>query len=144
MKRNSVVFIDATAWLAILDENNINYNIAREFYEKLLDQNSRLVTSSVVIDETLSALKSNFGNEFAQKFLEIIDESVLSINLKVDWISRRIRRNALNNFLKSSSGDLQLRHYYINESLKRKKVDIVFSYDQNLKSFDFPVMPQHA
>jgi len=144
MKRNSVVFIDSTAWLAIIDEKNINYTVAREFYEKLLDQNSRLVTNSYVIDETLSSLKMNFGNEFAQKFLEIIDESVLSINLKVDWISRRIRRNAINNFLKSSTGHLQLRHFYINESLKRKKVDIVFSYDQNLKYFDFPVMPQHA
>jgi uncharacterized protein len=144
MKRNSVVFIDSTAWLAILDEKNINYQMAREFYEKLLDQNSRLVTSSVVIDETLSSLKMNFGNEFAQKFLEIIDESVLSINLKVDWISRRIRRNAINNFLKTGTSNLQLRHYYINESFKRKKIDIVFSYDQNLKYFDFPVMPQHA
>ena len=144
MKRNSVVFIDSTAWLAIIDEKNINYTVAREFYEKLLDQNSRLVTNSYVIDETLSSLKMNFGNEFAQKFLEIIDESVLTINLRVDWISRRIRRNAMNNFLKSSTSQLQLRHYYINETLKRKKVDIVFSYDQNLKSFDFPVMPQNA
>jgi len=144
MKRNSIIFIDSTAWLAILDENNINYKLAREFYEKLLDQNSKLVTNSSVIDETLSALKMNFGNDFAQKFLEIVDESVLTINLKVDWISRRIRRNALNTFLKSSTADLQLRHYYINESIKRKKVDIVFSYDQDLKSFDFPVMPQHA
>jgi len=144
MKRNSVVFIDSTAWLAILDEKNINHKLAREFYEKLLDQNSRLVTNSVVIDETLTSLKMNFGNDFAQKFLEIIDESVLSINLKVDWISRRIRRNAINNFLKNSTADLQLRHYYINESFKRKKIDIVFSYDQNLKYFDFPVMPQHA
>jgi predicted nucleic acid-binding protein len=102
------------------------------------------VTSNVVIDETLTALKINFGNEFAQKFFEIIDESVLSINLKVDWISRRIRRNALNNFLKTGASQLQLRHYYINESLKRKKIDIVFSYDQDLKAFDFPVMPQNA
>ena len=144
MKRNSIVFIDSTAWLAILDENNINFKMAREFYEKLLDQNARLITNNIVIDETLTALKTNFGHEFAQKFLEIIDESVLSINLKVDWISRRIRRNAINNFLKSSSKHLQLRHHYINESLKRKKIDIVFSYDQNLKSFDFPVMPQNA
>jgi len=144
MKRNSIVFIDATAWLAILDENNIHYKMARDFYEKLLDQNARLVTNNIVIDETLTTLKTNFGNEFAQKLLEIIDESVLSINLKVDWISRRIRRNALNNFLKTGTSQLQLRHYYINESLKRKKIDIVFSYDQDLKAFDFPVMPQNA
>ena len=54
MKRNSIVFIDSTAWLAILDENNINYKMAREFYEKLLDQNARLITNNIVIDETLT------------------------------------------------------------------------------------------
>jgi len=144
MKRNSVVFVDTTVWLAILDENNEYYKSARDFFERLLDQNSKLVTSNVVIDETLSSLKKQFGSDFTQKFLEIIDESVLSINLKVDWISRRIRRSALNNFLKSSANQLQLRHYYVNESLKRKKVDIVFSYDPNLRYFDFPVMPQNA
>ena len=142
MKKNSVVFVDSSGWIAILDEKNTNYLSARKYFEKLLELNTRLVTNSIVVDETLLFLKQNYGNDFAKKFLDIIDESAMSINLRVDWISRRVRRNTLNSFLKNSNKTLQVRHFYIYESLKRKKVDIVFSYDQSLKYFDFPVMPQ--
>ena len=144
MKKNSIVFVDSSAWIAILDERNANYSSAREYFEKLLELSTRLVTNSLVIDDTLLFLKQNYSNEFAKNFLDIIDESAMSINLRVDWLSRRVRRNTLNNFLKSSNKNLQTRHFYIHETLKRKKVDIVFSYDQSLKYFDFPVMPQKA
>ena len=144
MKKNSIVFVDTSAWIAVLDEKNANYTSARKYFEKLLELNTRLVTNSIVIDDTLLFLKQNYGNDFAQKFLDIIDESSMSINLKVDWISRRVRRNTLNSFLKSSNSNLEVKHFYIHESLKRKKVDIVFSYDRSLKYFDFPVMPQKA
>lgn len=144
MKKNSVVFVDTSAWIAILDEKNSNYASARKYFEKLLELNTRLVTNSLVIDDTLLFLKQDYGSEFAKKFLDIIDESAMSINLRVDWISRRLRRNTLNNFLKSSNRTLSVKHFYVHETIKRKKVDIVFSYDQSLKYFDFPVMPQKA
>jgi len=142
MKKNSVVFIDTSAWVAVINQKDDNYKSARKYFEKLLELNSRLVTNSLIIDDTLLYLKSNFGNTFAKQFLSVIDESSMSVNLRVDWISRRIRRNALDGFLKSSNNDLQIKHFYIYESIKRKKVDIVFSYDKRLKHFDFPVMPQ--
>lgn len=142
MKKNSVVFVDTSAWIAILDEKNSNYASARTYFEKLLELNTRLVTNSLVIDDTILFLKHNYSNDFAKRFLDIIDESAMSINLRVDWISRRVRRNTLNSFLKSSNKTLEVKHFYIHESLKRKKVDIVFSYDRSLKFFDFPVMPQ--
>jgi len=142
MKKNSVVFIDSSAWIAILDESNKNYSLARAYFEKILEQNARVVTNSYMVDETLSYLKSHFSSEFAQKFLAIIDDSVLSINLRVDWISRRVRRSALINFLKNSNPKMQVKHFYIYETIKRKRVDLVFSFDEALKYFSFPVMPQ--
>ncbi len=143
MKKNSIVFIDKTAWIAIVDKNNPKYELSRTYFENLLNQNVRIVTNNYCIDETVSFLRSTFGNDLAKKFLLIVDESVLSINLRIDWISRRVRRNALDNFLKNSNPDLTLEHFFIYESLKRKRVDFIFSYDTNLKNFDFPVMPQN-
>jgi uncharacterized protein len=142
MKKNSTVFIDSSAWIAILDRNNPNHKISRSYYENLLNKNIRLVTNNFCVDNTISFLKLITGNEQTKKFLSIIDESVLTINLHVDWISRRIRRNAMELFLNSSNAKLTLQHFYIQESLKRKRVDFIFSFDPLLKEFDFPVMPQ--
>jgi predicted nucleic acid-binding protein len=135
-------FIDSTAWIAIVHKQNPNHTTASEYFQQLLEEDAKLVTNNVAIDQTLSHLKSENNSELARKFLTIIDESVLTINLRMDWISRRVRRNALNQFLKSSDTHLTLSHFYINETLKRKRVDIIFSFDQALRKFGLPLMPQ--
>jgi predicted nucleic acid-binding protein len=112
------------------------------YFEKLLEDDTKLVTNNVAIDETVSYLRNEFGVEKARKFINIIDESTLTINLRMDWISRRVRKNAINNYLKSKVNELQLRHFLINETLKRKSVDVVFSFDQGFKYFNLPLMPQ--
>ena len=142
MKKNSTVFIDTSAWLAILDENNPHNAEAREYFTSLLTQSTRPVTNNIVVDEVLQEVKSRFESTTAKQFLAILDESVLSVNLRVDWISRRIRRIALDNYFKNKNDQLKIRHFYIFESLKRKRADFVFSFDTNLKYFDYPVMPQ--
>jgi predicted nucleic acid-binding protein len=142
MKKNSTVFIDTSAWIAILNKDDRHYDEAREYFTNLLGSSARPVTNNIVIDEVLQELKKSRDGQLAKSFLSILDESVLSVNLRVDWISRRIRRIALDNFFKTKNENLKLRHFYINESVKRKKADLIFSFDEILKFFDFPVMPQ--
>jgi len=136
-------FVDASAWLAILDKSDPHHQDARKYFEQLLEKDSKLVTNNIAIDETINRLKMKSGAEMAREFYNIIDESILTINLRMDWISRRIRKNALNHFLKSKEGDLQLRHFLIFETIKRKRVDIVFTFDRAFRLFDLPLMP-HA
>jgi predicted nucleic acid-binding protein len=135
-------FIDATAWLAIIDKNHPNHEAAREYFSLMLEENAKLITNNVAIDQTLVQLKNDLGPDKARQFLNIIDESVLTINLRMDWISRRIRRNGLNQYLKSTDESLVLSHFLINETLKRKRADVVFSFDPALKRFGLPLMPQ--
>lgn len=142
IKKNRNVFIDSSAWLAILDENNPHYTSARAFFKSLLEQNARLVCNSYIMDETIAQIKREVGNPLATEFLLVIEESVLTINLKIDWLSRRVRRVVLDNYIKNEQENLELRHFYIYETLKRKRIDYVFSFDKELTYFNFPVMPQ--
>ncbi len=135
-------FIDASAWLAIVDAQDANHLKAKDFFEYLLERDAKLVTNNYVIDRTLDELKHRFDIELATKFMKIIEESIITINLRVDWISKRIRRSALNNFLRSTNEDLTLYYFYLQETIKRKKVDIIFSFDQRLGEFGLPIMPQ--
>lgn len=136
-------FIDASAWLAILDKSDPHHEDARKYFEQLLEKDSKLVTNNIAIDEAVNHLKMKSGAEKAREFYSIIDESILTINLRMDWISRRIRKNALNHFLKSKESTLNLRHFLIFETIKRKRVDIIFTFDRAFRLFDLPLMP-HA
>ncbi len=135
-------FIDTSAWLAIVDKNDPQHEMATAYFRNLIENDAKIITNNIIIDETVNHIKVNLGNDLARRFLSIIEESILTINLRSDWISRRVRKNGLNFCLKSNDKELELRHYFIRETLKRKRVDIVFSFDRKLKSFGLPLVPQ--
>ncbi|MEJ2054770.1 MAG: hypothetical protein P8X42_12690 [Calditrichaceae bacterium] len=135
-------FIDGNAWIAITDKKNEYHEQSIAYFKTLLGNNTKLVTNNIAMDEALVWLKSNMGAEAAKAFLNTIDESILTVNLRMDWISRRVRRAGLNNFLKSKDPDLKLKHFLIHETIKRKRVDIIFTFDQKFKVFGIPLTPQ--
>ncbi len=137
------VFVDTSAWIAIIDENNKYHTQAVNYFTSLLGNKITIVTNNVIIDETIDYLKKEFGIETARKFNEIVNESIINVKLRMDWISRRERKMALNSFLKNKSNDLELRYFYISGTIKRKKVDIIFTLDSKLKSLELPLMPQN-
>ncbi len=137
------VFIDTSAWAAIVDENDKHHQEAVNYFTYLIVNKITIVTNNVIVDETIDYLKSEFGVDTAKKFNEIVNESIINVKLRMDWISRRERKLALNSFLKDKTSDLGLRYYYILATLKKKKIDIIFTLDDKLKNFELPVMPQN-
>lgn len=135
-------FIDGSAWIAITDQTNENHVQSKEYFKSLLEKDAKIVTNNLAIDDALQWLKKNKSATAARQFLNTVDESILTVNLRMDWISRRVRRAALNNFLKSKDIDLNLQHYFIHESIKRKRVDVLFTFDQKFRAFGVPLMPQ--
>jgi len=135
-------FIDSSAWTAIADKTDENHKAASEYFAKILESNSKLVTNNTAVDRALVQIKHQAGHKTAQKFMAVLDESILTVNLRSDWLSRRLRRNAVNLYLKSTHPGLRLEHYYIFETIKRKKVDILFTFDKELNFFGLPLMPQ--
>ncbi|RMH63867.1 MAG: hypothetical protein D6677_06140 [Calditrichaeota bacterium] len=142
MKKSSNVFVDQSAWCAIIDPEHTWHGEARTYYATLLERGARLFTNNIVLDQTISYLNQNLNSSVAAEFLSIIDESVLNVSLRLDWISRRARRNAIENLFNANNTSLNLYHFYILETLKRKRIDFVFTFDPALQAFDYPLMPQ--
>ena len=134
-------FIDGSAWIAITDRTNENHEPSKEYFKSLLEKDAKIVTNNLALDDVLQWLKKNRSAEVARQFLNNIDESILTVNLRMDWISRRVRRAALNNFLKSKDTNLELKHFLIHETIKRKRVDVLFTFDQKFKVFGIPLVP---
>lgn len=135
-------FIDTSAWLAIVDAQHEHHPQAVDYFRELLENNAKIVSNNIAIDKALIQINHRLGLKAARDFWKIIDESILTINLRMDWISRRVRRNAIAHYLKKTSEEMQLEHYFLLETVKRKKVDILFTFDDNLRHLGLPVMPQ--
>ncbi len=135
-------FIDSSAWIALVNKDDANHAAAKAYFESLLENNTKIITNNIVLDEAIDQLSKRVGKQMSRQFMQIIDESIITIHLRMDWISRRVRKQVIYQFLKTEKRTLDLRHFYILETLRRKNADIIFSFDQRLKETGFPLMPQ--
>jgi predicted nucleic acid-binding protein len=137
---NTKCLIDASAWLAVLDGKNKNHAEAKNYFTHILSSGFRIYTNNTIIDDAIQQLKL-LSPKRASYFLDIVDESVLTVNLRLDWLSKRARKNALNQFLKSKNQQLSLTHFFTIETIHQKKIDILFTFDKAFDHLSLPIMP---
>jgi predicted nucleic acid-binding protein len=136
------IFIDSTGWYALVQAEHEHHEAAKEYFQQILDSRIHLYTNITEITSAISKIKLNCGLSVATDFSKLIDQSVLSTNLNVSWLTRRHHRAALKQFFSIRDTQIEIRHCLIFEEVKKKKINIIFSFDDALKSFGIPLMPQ--
>jgi len=136
------VFIDASGWLALIKNDHENHESAKEYFQQLLDSRTRLYTNITEITIAISRIKSQCGLGLAIEFSRTIDQAVLSSDLNVSWLTRRMHRTALRQFFSIKEIHIEIRHCMIFEEVRKKKINLIFSFDKTLKTFGIPLMPQ--
>jgi len=136
------VFIDCSGWVALINPKHRYHALAREYFQQLLDSPTRLYSNIEQLDSAITFIKKECGLELAVEFTHLIDDAVLATNLRLSWPTRRLRRNSLKLYFSLKEGTVDINHCYIFEEVKRKKINIIFSFDDALKTFAIPLMPQ--
>ena len=73
MKRQ--VFVDTSAWVALVYAGEAQHAAARECYQRLSQQGVSLATSDYVLDETLTLLRTRFGYVWAERFWNLVESA---------------------------------------------------------------------
>ena len=136
------VFIDSTGWYALIKRDHEHHEVAKEYFQQILDSRTQLYTNITEITSAISKIKQNCGLSVAIDFSKLIDQSILSTNLNFSWLTRRLHRAALKHFFTIKDPQIEIRHCLVFEDIKKKKINIIFSFDNALKSFGIPLMPQ--
>ncbi len=136
------VFIDATGWHALVNRDHQFHQYAREYYQSLLDSNAKLYTNILEINTSISDIKRNCDLATSIDFSKIIDDALVSSNLHISWYTRRMRRATLKHFFSIKDPDINVLHCAIFEDVRKKKINFIFSFDDHLKQFGIPLMPQ--
>ena len=136
------IFIDSTGWYALIEPKFEHHDSAREYYQQIIDSRARLYTNINEITMAITKIKSQCGLSVATEFSKIIDQSSLTTNLNVSWATRRFYPAALRQFFSIKQEEIEMRHCFIFEEVRKKKINLIFSFDQALKYFGIPLMPQ--
>jgi predicted nucleic acid-binding protein len=136
------IFIDNTGWNSIINSKFNHHLQAKEYFQQLLDSKVKIYTNILEVNKAIYQIKMECDSQTAQEFSRLIDEAVLKSDIHLIWLTRRNRRNALKQFFSIRESNVDIRHCLIFGEIKKRKINAIFTFDEVLKYFGIPLMPQ--
>ncbi len=130
------IFVDTSAFLAVLNADDDYYLPAKRLWEQLVTQGDQMVCNNYVLVETLALLQHRFGMSAVRLF----QAEILPI-LVVRWIDEEVHRRAISAMLAADRRQLSLVDCSCFETMREMGVMRVFSFDPDFGNYDFTVLP---
>jgi len=130
------IFIDTSAFLAILNEEDKFHQLAKTTWEEIINSDEYLICSNYVIIETISLLQKRFGIEA----LRIFEHEVRPI-INVVWIDQSIHHTGMIVVLTTNHRKLSLVDCTSFEIIRNNHIDQVFTFDPHFSEQGFDIIP---
>lgn len=79
LSRGWTVFLDSSAYLALVNPHDVFHDEAREILEKLIEEHWRTFTTNFIIAETHALFLARLGHKHATAFLRQFDQSSTAV-----------------------------------------------------------------
>lgn len=127
------LFIDTSAFFAIMIKSDRNHKIAMEIFKKIPAYYNS-ITSEPVLSETLTLLKRKFGIHIAGEFGDII---IQSPNLDILYVDAYIFNKGMEILKKYWDQDFSFTDCLSFALLKKENIDKVFGFDKHFSYMGF-------
>jgi len=130
------VFVDTSAFLAVLDRSDRLHDAAREAWEKMLTRGDFLVSHNYVLVETFAVMLRRLGLEAVRVF----DRDVVPV-LRMVWVTRDIHEAAVGAHLMAARRDLSLVDCASFEVMRRAGLTKAFAFDDHFREYGYELEP---
>jgi predicted nucleic acid-binding protein len=130
------VFIDTSAFDALLDRDDETHHKARTMWSELLAREHHLVTSNHVLVETFALLQSRLGIDAVRAFQSDVVPVVV-----VEFVTSDLHRLGLAALLSASRRKLSLVDCVSFEVMRPSGITLAFTFDSHFKGQGFRVAP---
>ena len=125
----SKVFIDTNVFVALRDETDSTHTKAVHFYEILKSNNTKFITSSDIIAESLTVISRKLGKKSATDFLDGITAFAKEI-----FINENLHKETRKLFRRIKSKNVSFVDCSSVITMKKNKLDTIFSFDEDFKN----------
>lgn len=129
-----MIFVDTSAFYALVDEGDKNHPHATSIYKKLARTNTPLVTTNYVIGETYTLVMARLGTKIALQVVENLKESRL---LEKVHIGEDIEEKAFQLLKKHSDKNFSFVDTASFAFMKSKGLEKVFAFDKHFTQAGF-------
>ena len=130
------VFVDSSAFYALLVRTDEAHESVRAAFGRLLDQKRPLGTTSFVIVETMALLQYRVGLAAARDF----DDEVLPV-VRVEWIDERLYRRGVDRLAREDRRHLSLVDCVSFEFMLEQGMTTALAVDAHFAKAGFRTVP---
>jgi len=130
------VFVDTSAFFAVLDADDENHAAARRMWEDLLTQEVALVCSSYVLVDTLALVQRRLGIPAVRVF----QGDIMPV-LNVEWVDESLHQVGIACVLAAARRGLSLVDCVSFEIMRRLGIKTAFVFDHHFEEQGFQCFP---
>ena len=130
------LFIDTSAFFALLDRDDGNHQRAAMAWAKILHVEGRLITSNYVIVETVALLQNRIGIEAVRSF-----QSDMVPALHVEYVDADLHRLGVVSLLSAGKRKLSLVDCVNFEMMRHLGLNHAFTFDSHFRRQGFETIP---
>ena len=131
-----MIYIDTSAFLAVLDADDKNHPSAKKVWESLLTEEQPLSCSDYILVETIAIMQNRLGIEAVRSF----HENIFPL-LTISWSEEAVYLTGLSNVLIAARRKLSLVDCISFEIMRRHGIRTVFTFDKHFKEQGFDCIP---
>jgi predicted nucleic acid-binding protein len=131
------VFVDTSAFLAVLDESDKNHSRAATYWEKIIKSSDVLLCHNYILVETSALILRRFGMEAVRVF----EQDIYPI-LHILWITESVHSAAVSAHLMADKRALSLVDCVSFEIMRRTGIRKVFAFDHHFKDYGYELNPR--
>lgn len=126
------VFIDTSAFYALLDREDAHHRRAKKAWIQLLNDDNALVTSNYIVIECSALIQNRLGMEALRSY----HEDVLPL-VNVEWIDEALHRSGVSALLAATRRKLSLVDCLSFEIMRKEGIKTTFAYDAHFEEQGF-------
>ncbi len=130
------IFIDTSAFYALLDRDDENHRKAKNVWADLLKNENTLITSNYVLVETFALLQHRLGIEAVRGF----QNDILPL-VNIEFVISELHRSCVSALLSASRRNLSLVDCVSFEMMRTLEIKTAFAFDPHFKEQGFNMLP---
>jgi len=134
--KSSLVYVDTSGWYALVDESDPEHRPVREWFE---ENETPLITSNYVFDETITLIRTSLRHQEAVQFGERLKESKVAQLISVP---KGDRERAWEIFKKYDDQVFSFTDCVSFAQMERLDIRTVLALDDDFKIMDYRVVPR--
>ncbi len=135
-KQSKMIFVDTSAFLAILAAGDINHQRAESCLRNMREESQTLFTNNYIIVESTVLIQKRLGLEKVRQFQEMIAPL-----LKIEWVDENQHNTAIETVLRVNRRRLSLVDCSAFQTMNSLGIETAFTFDEHFRDQGFKVIP---